>query len=369
MLWIASLVWMTSITIAILLVKPIVSFSTRRMATSKVAYQAPSSLKGLFVGSGSDGMNEELICQAVLDLIGKTKNKSTGDSQSVPPNILYLGTATYDLTGPRERQIGQFAKKGCKISSLNIVSAKTPQLRPFQSELIENADAIVVSGGNTLYALDRWKLFGIDSLLRRAMERGAVLTGGSAGAICWFDGGHSDSADPDTWKESMVGAASITKTKKEGDESSDAPATLKDTKDWEYIRVPGLGFLPGLVCPHHDKTQSNGVLRATDFDAMLKRHSTEVGIGIDHWAALEVDGDSYHVVSVPGKEGSVLPNGTFSSTREGVPGIWIKVVNEQGEVESQLCPQQGKLSELLRHPSEITPDPRLELCRTANPAN
>jgi dipeptidase E len=59
--------------------------------------------------------------------------------------------------------------------------------------------------------------------------------------------------------------------------------------------VPCLGFLPGLVCPHHDKVQSNGVLRAIDFDAMLLRHAGEQGICIDHWAALCVDGDAYEV--------------------------------------------------------------------------
>lgn len=46
---------------------------------------------------------------------------------------------------------------------------------------------------------------------------------------------------------------------------------------WEYVRVPCLGLLPGLVCPHYDRVQSNGVLRATDFQGMLKRHSGEHG--------------------------------------------------------------------------------------------
>jgi hypothetical protein len=49
------------------------------------------------------------------------------------------------------------------------------------------------------------------------------------------------------------------------------------------------------VCPHHDKVQSNGVLRAIDFDAMLLRHEGEQGICIDHWAALCVDGDAFEV--------------------------------------------------------------------------
>ena len=46
-------------------------------------------------------------------------------------------------------------------------------------------------------------------------------------------------------------------------------------EDWG---IDGLGFLPGLCCPHHDRVQSNGILRSTDFEELLKRHPTERGI-------------------------------------------------------------------------------------------
>ena len=98
--------------------------------------------------------------------------------------------------------------------------------------------------------------------LRRAMERGAVMCGGSAGAICWFDGGHSDSFDPDTFRGPMLAGAV------DGGAEAAGGADGGEKKPWEYIRVSGLGWLPGLVCPHHDRTQSNGVPRAADFDAM-----------------------------------------------------------------------------------------------------
>ena len=42
--------------------------------------------------------------------------------------------------------------------------------------------------------------------------------------------------------------------------------------------IEGLGFLPGLCCPHHDRVQSNGVLRAEDFEKLLRRHPQERGI-------------------------------------------------------------------------------------------
>lgn len=54
-------------------------------------------------------------------------------------------------------------------------------------------DAIVVSGGNTLNMLAIWKAHGIDTLLRKAYENGIILTGGSAGSLCWFTGGSTDS--------------------------------------------------------------------------------------------------------------------------------------------------------------------------------
>ena len=72
------------------------------------------------------------------------------------------------------------------------------------SAKFESADVIIVSGGNTLHAIDRWVKLGVNNMARAAMERGAVLTGGSAGAICWFDAGHSDSDDSETFMAHML---------------------------------------------------------------------------------------------------------------------------------------------------------------------
>ncbi len=58
---------------------------------------------------------------------------------------------------------------------------------------IARMDAIVVGGGNTLNMLAIWKAQGIDSALKRAYENGVVMGGGSAGSLCWFNGGTTDS--------------------------------------------------------------------------------------------------------------------------------------------------------------------------------
>merc|ERR1712227_730345 len=129
------------------------------------------------------------------------------------------------------------------------------------------------------------------------MERGVVLAGGSAGAICWFDGGHSDSMDPASYKRTGEEEWVIDNhTAYDSKQTCDDKDPESKSGAWEYIRVPCLGYLPGLVVPHADKIQSNGVLRSDDFDAMLKRHPTERGIQIDHWAAIVVENGRYKVI-------------------------------------------------------------------------
>jgi len=83
-------------------------------------------------------------------------------------------------------------------------------------ELALAHDVIVVSGGNTANALAIWRLHGFDAVLREAWESGVVLTGWSAGMICWFEHGVTDSFGP------------------------------------ELAPMDCLGFLPGSACPHYD---------------------------------------------------------------------------------------------------------------------
>ena len=77
------------------------------------------------------------------------------------------------------------------VMSLDLATPKAGEDEPaFAAKLeraVEAAGVIIVSGGNTLYAADRFTKVGLIPLLVTAMERGVVLTGGSAGAICWCD--------------------------------------------------------------------------------------------------------------------------------------------------------------------------------------
>ncbi|HYT25931.1 MAG TPA: peptidase E, partial [Actinomycetota bacterium] len=64
-------------------------------------------------------------------------------------------------------------------------------------EVLLDQDAIWVGGGNTLNMLAVWRLHGVDAALREAWERGIVLGGASAGSICWFVSGVTDSYGPE----------------------------------------------------------------------------------------------------------------------------------------------------------------------------
>jgi len=293
-----------------------------------------------------------------------------------PKNIslLYIGTATYDIAKFRDKQTNLFSEMGVTVESLDVANRSVPRVE--MEELVDKADIILVSGGNTLYAVDRWEFLGLDELLRGAAHSGKVMAGGSAGAICWFDGGHSDSGDPDTYRLSTLKkfeSNSDPSSELNTEESSfvdngNGPNDDEDTnsKDWGYVRVEGLGIWPGLVCPHYDRIQSNGVQRMADFDSMMKRHRYELGIGIDHHAALEVDGDDFRILSIPGETGSVDADGDGK-----VPGAWIKYVDSDGTVRSKICPGSGKVTDLLQmveNPQKhIFLDEKIELCRKENP--
>ena len=90
---------------------------------------------------------------------------------------------------------------------------------------------------------------------------------------------------------------------------------------------------------HYDRIQSNGSPRMEDFDQMLEQFGPyELGIGIDNNAALEVVGDDFRVVSIPGEAGSV-PVSNNKGEENGtafVPGVWLKYVDEAGNVQKQV---------------------------------
>jgi dipeptidase E len=140
-------------------------------------------------------------------------NYVLSQARSPRPRVCFVPTASGDAENYCFRFYESFARLDCVPSHLPIFFRKPGDMRKF----VLDQDVIYVGGGNTVNLLAIWRAHGIDVLFREALERGTVLCGLSAGAICWFEAGVTDS----------FGAAL---------------APLKN----------GLKFLPGSVCPHYD---------------------------------------------------------------------------------------------------------------------
>ena len=107
------------------------------------------------------------------------------------PNFLFIPTASKDAEAYVRIINKLYGELGCKTDTLYLSNTKVNTEEVNQK--IENADIIYVGGGNTQYMMKVWQEYGVDKALIRAYKNGKVLSGLSAGSICWFISGHSDS--------------------------------------------------------------------------------------------------------------------------------------------------------------------------------
>ena len=108
------------------------------------------------------------------------------------PKLCYLPTATGDSPSSIISWFRNCAPLNVEASVQESFIASTRQSRSWE-EVFLSVDGIVVSGGNTLNQQAIWKAQGIDVVLRQAWDRGIVLGGASAGSLCWFEEGTTDS--------------------------------------------------------------------------------------------------------------------------------------------------------------------------------
>jgi dipeptidase E len=168
------------------------------------------------------------------------------------PRVLFIPTASSDSQRYWKRfqeYFGIFLR--CKTDVLFLSrEASKERVR----EKIFSTDVIYVGGGNTLHMMRIWRRRGVDRLLLSAYKRGTVLSGISAGAICWFESGHSDSM------------------------------SFYNPRKWEYINVKGLGLIKGIHCPHYNG-RTRGVARRRDFRTLIER-TAGFGIAIENNCAI-----------------------------------------------------------------------------------
>lgn len=116
------------------------------------------------------------------------------------PRICYLSTASGDLPVHIEKFYAAYSTSDCEPSNIALFRKDSGvDLAVCREHLLEQ-DAIFVGGGNTKSALAVWWEWGIDEALREAYHAGVLLSGMSAGALCWFEVGLTDSWGCDRFK-------------------------------------------------------------------------------------------------------------------------------------------------------------------------
>jgi len=172
------------------------------------------------------------------------------------PRLCYLPTASAD----RESGIIRWFENCAPLNVYPFVQRSfISSYRMDQSweEVLLSMDGIVVSGGNTLNQQAIWKVQGIDKVLREAWDRGIVLGGASAGSLCWFEEGTTDS------------------------------------RPKELTKIECLGFLRGSHSPHYD---SEGVRRPT-YHRLIRSGELKPGYACDNDAGIYfVDNEVKRVV-------------------------------------------------------------------------
>jgi peptidase E len=186
--------------------------------------------------------------QFLLDLTGLER-----------PRICMLGTASGESAPGLANYYATFARQA-EPTHLDLFGRTVPDIEGF----LLDQDVIYVGGGNTANMLAIWRVHGVDKALKAAWEAGVVLAGWSAGAMCWFEGGLTDSFGPDL-------------------------APLRD----------GLKFLAGSFCPHYDAES----LRRPRYEEVVGSGALQDGFASDDGVGLLFEGRDFAeaVASLPGQ--------------------------------------------------------------------
>lgn len=203
---------------------------------------------------GNTSMESLTIDREIVRLTGKKH-----------PRALFLGTATQD----HPKYIAWFEKMygktlHCTTDTLCLYT-ETYTHKQLVDKIL-TADLIYVGGGNTLRMMLRWKRFGVTTLLKQAYKKGIVLAGVSAGSICWFEYGVSDSRQ------------------------------FKNPRSTEFIRVSGLGLLKGLHCPHYKSPLEDRGFRSKGLK-LISRRTPGLAIAIEDGCAVAFIDGATHVIS------------------------------------------------------------------------
>jgi dipeptidase E len=218
-------------------------------------------------GGFSDDPGNPILDLYILAQSGKDK-----------PKICFLPTASNDADDYIEKFYNAYSKLPAVPAHLSLTKGKTNASK--LESFILSHDIIFAGSGSPRLEMKIWRKTGMDRILKKAWKRGIILSGMSAGAMCWFADIFSDPKD-----------------------------------DNNYKRISGLGLLPGSLCPHYN---NRAELRKA-FSRLIAQGELEDGYGVENNCALHFTGkDLFRAVTAyPGaKAYRVFKTGRKASARK-----------------------------------------------------
>lgn len=169
------------------------------------------------------------------------------------PLALFLPTASGEPRGYIDTFRKVYGEElDCEAEALLLLSGNSTQ-EEIRRKIL-SADIIYVGGGDTKRMIEVWREKGVDEYLREAYHKGTILSGLSAGSICWFSQGHSDSEKEETGT---------------------------------YCTVNGLGFIDAIHCPHYNERG--------EFDDFMSSQA-KPAIAIENNCAIVFKDGTYRIV-------------------------------------------------------------------------
>jgi len=194
----------------------------------------------VLIGGGEIGTKETFKIDQSIVMLTNKKN----------PNFLFIPTASNEAEGYINVVKSIYAEiLSCNFDWLSLENGM------IETELkkIKWADIIYVGGGNTKKMIVKWKKFKVDVELKKYLKTDKIYCGLSAGSICWFEQGISDSE------------------------------SFENTDVWDYSIIDGLGFIEGCNCPHYDdriKEESfNGFVKNLKINILAIENNCAVVVG------------------------------------------------------------------------------------------
>lgn len=195
--------------------------------------------------------------------IGPLEEHILGLTTAASPRVCLLSTASGDSDWVITRFYESFMHSGCVPSHLALFRAHPERAE----DLLLSQDVIYVCGGSSANLLAIWEVHGIGPVLRRAWERGTVMSGVSAGAICWFAAGLTNSLGPG------------------------------------FAPIAGLGFLDAGFCPHADSDPG----RLVALRGLIDAGAMPPTFAVDDGAAVHLeDGAPPRLISAEHGRGAIL---------------------------------------------------------------